>query len=170
MKMVDFLGHIVSEKGISCDPSKIASVKDWPVPKTRTEVLAFKGLASYYRRFVKNFSDISGPLCALTSIKVPFVWGEKEQQAFDQLKQALITPVLMALDPRKQYIISTDASAFAIGGVLSQVQIRRSGWSATRLAGLDKRRGTIKPMTRSSLPEWTCFGYGDITFKMGIRR
>lgn len=123
MKMVEFLGHLVSKEGISCDPSKVASVKDWPVPKTRTEVLALKGLAGYYRRFVKNFSDIAGPLSALTSDKVLFVWGEKEQASFDQLKEALITaPVLISPDPTKPYIISTDASAFAIGGVLSQVQ------------------------------------------------
>ena len=123
MRKVDFLGHIVSAEGISVDPSKIASIQEWPVPKTRTEVLAFKGLAGYYRRFVKNFSDIAGPLSALTSDKVPFVWGDVEQQAFDQLKEALTTaPVLMAPDPRAPYVISTDASGFAIGGVLSQVQ------------------------------------------------
>jgi hypothetical protein len=123
MKKLDFLGHIVSEEGIGTDPSKIESVKDWPVPKTRTEVLAFKGLAGYYRRFVKDFSDIAGPLSALTSEKVPFVWGVEEQKSFDQLKHALTTaPVLMAPDPHAPYIISTDASAFAIGGVLSQNQ------------------------------------------------
>jgi hypothetical protein len=121
MAQVDFLGHVVSHAGISTDPSKIESVRDWPVPKTKTEVLSFKGLASYYRRFVSNFSEISGPLSALTSDKVPFIWGKEEQESFDQLKQALITaPVLMSPDPKAPYMISTDASGFAIGGVLSQ--------------------------------------------------
>jgi hypothetical protein len=121
MEKIDFLGHVVSHEGISTDPSKVESVRDWPVPKTRTEVLAFKGLASYYRRFVSNFSEISGPLSALTSEKVPFIWGKVEQESFDNLKQALITaPVLMAPDPAAPYLISTDASGFAIGGVLSQ--------------------------------------------------
>ena len=123
MRMVDFLGHVVSEEGISVDPSKIESVRDWPVPKNRTEVLSFKGLAGYYRRFVKNFSDIASPLSALASDKVPFVWGELEQKAFEHLKLALTTaPVLISPDPKEPYIISTDASGFAIGGVLSQMR------------------------------------------------
>jgi hypothetical protein len=108
MEKVDFLGQIVSAEGIGMDPSKIESVRDWPVPQTRTEVLAFKGLAGYYRRFVKNFSEIAGPLSALSSEKVPFVWGKEEQQSFDQLKLALTTaPVLMAPDAAAPYLIST---------------------------------------------------------------
>jgi hypothetical protein len=143
MKKVDFLGHIVSEEGIATDPSKIESVKDWPVPKTRTEVLAFKGLAGYYRRFVENFSEIAGPLSALTSEKVPFIWGVEEQKSFDQLKHALTTaPVLMAPDPRAPYLISTDASAFAIGGVLSQEQD-----GLERVVAYESRR--LKPAERN---------------------
>jgi hypothetical protein len=122
-RMLEFLGHVVSEEGIMTDPKKVESVRDWPVPKTKTEILSFKGLASYYRRFVKNFSEISGPLSAMTSDKVPFSWGKAEQESFDRLKEALTTaPVIMPPDPRAPYIISTDASGYAIGGVLSQDQ------------------------------------------------
>ena len=81
-KMVQFLGHVVSEKGIETDPEKNAVVRDWPVPVTTKQVRSFLGLCSYYRQFINNFSDIARPLHKLTEKTTIFDWTESCQQAF----------------------------------------------------------------------------------------
>ena len=73
LKSVAFLGHIVSGEGITVDPSKVQAVKDWPVPKSATEIRSFLGLAGYYRRFVQDFSRIAGPLTKLTQKGIKYV-------------------------------------------------------------------------------------------------
>lgn len=118
---VSYLGHIVSEKGIETDPEKTAAVKDWPTPKDKTEVRAFLGLCSYYRRFVKSFSDIAKPLHRLTEEKRQFQWDSECETAFRELKKCLCeTPVLGYPDFKGNFIVDTDASSTGIGGVLSQ--------------------------------------------------
>ena len=67
-----FLGHVISKEGIRTDPSKIDKVKDFPVPKNLTQLRGFLGLASYYRRFIKDFSKIANPLNKLLRKSVPF--------------------------------------------------------------------------------------------------
>jgi hypothetical protein len=116
-----FLGHVVSGKGIEMEKSKIEAVVEWPKPSTVTNVLSFLGLAGYYRRFIKGFSTIAAPLHRLTSKAVSWVWGKGEQTAFDTLKQAMVTaPILAAPDWERPFTVTTDASDFAIGAVLSQ--------------------------------------------------
>ena len=118
---VKYLGHIISAEGIRADPAKVESVREWPVPKTQTEVKSFIGLASYYRRFVKGFADIARPLHQLTEKGKKFRWGDDCQEAFVQLKSRLITaPVLAYPDPQKMFVLDTDASDVGIGAVLSQ--------------------------------------------------
>lgn len=120
---VAFLGHQVSSQGIATDPFKIEMVKEWPVPKNLTEVRSFVGLASYYRRFVLNFSEIACPLYALMNKDHAFIWSEECQKAFETMKDRLTTaPVLaMPLD-NGEYILDTDASYGSVGAVLSQIQ------------------------------------------------
>jgi len=74
LKSVAFLGHIVSGEGITVDPSKVQTVKDWPIPKSATEIRSFLGLAGYYQRFVQDFSRITGPLTKFTQKGVKYVW------------------------------------------------------------------------------------------------
>ena len=119
---VEFLGHIVSGIGIAMDTQKIKAVVDWPVPKNATEVLQFKGLVGFYRRFIKDFSKIAAPLSALTG-DVPFKMGEEELASFNALKTAITTaPVLSPPDPdpAKPFLICCDSSGKALGAVLSQ--------------------------------------------------
>ncbi|GKA54047.1 hypothetical protein Tco_0752996, partial [Tanacetum coccineum] len=71
------------------DPAKIESVKDWASPKTPTEIRQFLGLAGYYRRFIEGFSKIAKPMTKLTQKKVKFKWGDKQEAAFQLLKQKL---------------------------------------------------------------------------------
>ncbi|XP_073045893.1 uncharacterized mitochondrial protein AtMg00860-like [Primulina eburnea] len=93
---VAFLGHIVSQEGIEVIPSKVEAVRDWPVPKSVTEIRSFLGLDGYYRNFIQGFSSITVPLTVLMKKNVKFVWGTDCQEIFDRLKQALtMAPVIV---------------------------------------------------------------------------
>ena len=120
---VSFLGHIVSREGVKCDPAKLEAVAQWPHPETVTEVKSFLGFCTYYRRFIAHFSTVASPLTRLTRKDVDFVWTDKCEQAFRQLKYSLMTaPVLAYPQMGGQFILDTDASNTGIGAVLSQVQ------------------------------------------------
>ena len=119
---VELLGQIVDKCGVHVDEEKISKIKEPSPPMTRKELRSFLGLASYYRRFVPDFGNISKPLNTKTSEKVTFVWTEEMQTSFDTLKQKLITvPVLAYPDYQKAFLVCTDASNKAIGTVLSQL-------------------------------------------------
>ena len=120
---VEFLGHIVSEEGISTNPKKIDSVKNWPKPVTVKQVRSFLGLCSYYRKFILNLSSIAKPLTRLTEKDIKIVWSSDCDQAFENLKTSLVnTPVLVYPDLTKPFILDTDTSGVGIGAVLSQKQ------------------------------------------------
>ncbi|GKB29340.1 retrotransposon protein, putative, ty3-gypsy subclass, partial [Tanacetum coccineum] len=105
--------------GIHVDPTKFDSIKDWASPKTPTEIRQFLGLAGYYERFVEGFSKIAKP--KLTQKKVKFVWGDKQEAAFQLLKQKLCSAPIMALpEGSKDFIIYCDASIKGLGAVLMQ--------------------------------------------------
>lgn len=116
-----FLGHVISKDGIRTDPGKISKVKDFPRPTNLTQLRGFLGLASYYRRFIKDFSKIANPLNKLLKKNVPFNWTNAQQQAFEYLKNCLISsPILTYPQWNRPFILFTDASTFALGAVLSQ--------------------------------------------------
>jgi hypothetical protein len=83
---VVLLGHQVSANGIAPDEEKIKIIKEWPIPKCKKELRAFLGTASYYRRFVHNFSMIASPLSQMTSSKIDSIWNNLKQLAFDKLR------------------------------------------------------------------------------------
>jgi len=121
VKEVEFLGHIVSGTSVRTDPKKIEAVMNWPKPVNVKQVQSFLGLCNYYRRFIKGFSLIAHPLFQLTKKNIKFEWSEKCSKAFEELKHKLTTaPVLQLPVPKKQFILETDASHFALGCVLSQ--------------------------------------------------
>lgn len=122
-RKVNFLGHIVSESGIECDPEKISKISSWPTPRCVRQVRSILGLASYYRKFVPEFSEICKPLYGLTEKGVKFVWSPECEEAFQALKSRLVSAPILAY-PRDDdpYILDTDASDVGIGAVLSQVQ------------------------------------------------
>ncbi|XP_076247766.1 uncharacterized protein LOC143187432 [Calliopsis andreniformis] len=118
-----YLGHIVTGKGVKTDPEKIRAIAEWPVPANIKELRSFLGLCTYYRKFVRNFSDIAKPLHQLTENKQTFIWTEQHQKTFERLKSCLISsPVLAYPIEGADFILDTDASNVAIGAVLSQVQ------------------------------------------------
>jgi len=117
---VAFLGHLVLEHGIDPMPDKLQAIKDWPTPQCLRYVRAFYGLASYYRRFVKEFAIKSKALTRLMRKNATFCWTPEAQQAFDSLKDALCNAVTLAFpSPGQTVILDTYAFDVACSGILS---------------------------------------------------
>ena len=133
-KKVKYVGYIVSEDGVECDPDKIDKVRNWPTPKCPEDVRQFVGFAGFYRKFVKNFSQIVKPLYEVmpvqnqkrskkTKSSNDFIWGTAQEQAFQELKNRLTTaPVLAYPEYTIPFSIYTDACGQGIGAVLCQTQ------------------------------------------------
>lgn len=136
---IKYLGHTISEKGIQGNDEKIKAITDWKRPETVESLRSFLGLASYFRKFVRDFSKIAGPLHDLVTKKLAqhnvrssrkgheiglvSDWGEKEEKAFKTLKQKLTeAPTLAFADFDKPFILETDASFEGLGAILSQKQ------------------------------------------------
>ncbi|KAK3250902.1 hypothetical protein CYMTET_39736 [Cymbomonas tetramitiformis] len=126
-KSLRFLGHTISADGCRPQHDKVAAVRDWPELQSVTHVRQFLGLAGYYRRFIHCFSEIAQPLTRLTKSDVAWEWGPYQQWAFEELKAALISAPVLALPDTKgaadgsaPFVVQTDASGIALGGVLMQ--------------------------------------------------
>ena len=136
---VTYLGHVISKDGIHTDPDKVAAVVNWPNPHDVSTLQQFLGFVGFYRRFIKNFSTIAAPLHELLrghcnipakkkkkSVKhrpLPFKWEDRQQKAFERLKQSLTTaPVLGFSDPHLPFELHVDASTHGLGAVLYQKQ------------------------------------------------
>ncbi|XP_047236631.1 uncharacterized mitochondrial protein AtMg00860-like [Girardinichthys multiradiatus] len=97
------------------DPSKVKAVSEWPTPLDRKQLQRFLGFANFYRRFVRNYSQVSAPLHAITSPKVRFEWNDQAEEAFVKLKKLFTTaPVLRSPNPERQFIVEVDASSTGI--------------------------------------------------------
>ncbi|GBG58752.1 hypothetical protein CBR_g152 [Chara braunii] len=119
---ISFLGHMVSDKGLQPEPQKVAALRDASVPTTITQVCAFLGLASYYRRFIQGFAAIAGPLTNLLRKDHSLIWTPECDQAFSKLKAVLISAlVLIRPDPEKPFVLITDWQPEAISAILAQV-------------------------------------------------
>jgi hypothetical protein len=146
---INFLGHVASEDGIGTDPDKCSALEGWPIPTSAKALRQFLGFAGYYRRFVKDFSKVAKPLFALTSrpkkgsrkakSDPPFTWTPECQEAFDHLRQSLMSPPILAYpDYSQPFILYTDASNLGLGAVLSQVQDGKERVIAYASRGLRK--------------------------------
>lgn len=123
-KEIGYLGHIISKDGVRPDPKKLEAVSKFPQPKNRRNIKQFLGLAGYYRKFIPNFAKIAKPLTNLLKIENKFNWGLEAEAAFNQLKEKLCTqPLLQYPDFKKPSILTTDASDYAVGAVLSHGEI-----------------------------------------------
>ncbi|KAI2644119.1 Transposon Tf2-9 polyprotein [Labeo rohita] len=118
---VPFLGYIVSAEGMRMDPEKIKAVVDWPSPDSRKALQRFLGFANFYRRFIRNYSQLAAPLTALTSPRMAFRWSDAAEAAFANLKRRFVSaPILVTPDPSRQFVVEVDASEVGVGAVLSQ--------------------------------------------------
>nr|GEY28346.1 hypothetical protein [Tanacetum cinerariifolium] len=116
-----FLKNVIDSRGIHVDPAKIESIKDWASPKTPTEIRQFLGLAGYYRRFIEGFSKIAKSMTKLTKKGIKFDWGEKEESAFQLIKQKLCSAPILALpEGSEDFVVYCDASHKVLGAVLMQ--------------------------------------------------
>ncbi|XP_074292742.1 putative mitochondrial protein AtMg00860 [Silene latifolia] len=105
---VAFLGYIVSGRGITVDRDKVAAIQSWPTPKTITEVRGFHGLASFYRRFIKNLIRLLLQLRVYEERRVPL--GESAQQSFERIKKLMCeTPILKLPDFDQLFEVECDA-------------------------------------------------------------
>lgn len=120
-KEVMYLGHLITQNGVKPDPKKIEAIQNYPIPKTPKDIKAFLGLAGYYRRFIENFSKLSQPLTKLLKKDEPFIWTSLQQDSFETLKTKLCEePILQYPNYSEIFNLTTDASNYAIGSVLSQ--------------------------------------------------
>ncbi len=118
---VSFLGYIISSEGVRMDPDKVKVVVDWPSPDSRKALQRFLGFANFYRRFIRNFSQLAAPLTALTSPRTTFRWSDTAEAVFTKLKSRFVSPpILIAPDPSRQFVVEVDASEVGVGAVLSQ--------------------------------------------------
>ena len=156
---VDYVGYTVSERGISADPQKIDKVRNWPTPKNPDDVRQFVGFAGFYRRFIKDFSTIVKPLNELMPSthqkkkarpKTPdnWNWGERQENAFQELKQKLTSaPILAYSNSNLPYELHIDASGDALGAVLYQEQdgnMRVISYASRTLNKSEKNYPTMK--------------------------
>ncbi|CAN6544176.1 unnamed protein product [Malus baccata var. baccata] len=120
------LGHIVSERGIEVDKSKIDLVRYLPSPTSVREVRSFLGHAGFYKRFIKDFSKISNPLCRLLQKDVAFDFNEECEKAFNHLKEMLTSaPIIVPPDWSLPFELMCDASDYALGAILGQRKEKR---------------------------------------------
>eukprot|EP00253_Pinus_taeda_P031052 PITA_31052 len=117
-----YLGFVIAENELKMDPEKVVAIVSWPSPKNLFDVRSFHGLASFYRKFIRNFSEICAPMLdTIKKVNQPFHWTEAAENNFQILKKKIIErPVLRLPDFNKLFQVRCDASGTAIGAVLSQ--------------------------------------------------
>lgn len=145
---VTYLGHIIGENGVRPDPKKLAAVRNFPTPKNLKNIRQFLGLAGYYRRFIADFSRTASPLSNMLKKGAAFKWTRDAQHAFETLRESLCKePILQYPDFEREFILTTDASDFAIGGVLSQGDVGQDlpiGYASRVLNPAEKNYSTIE--------------------------
>jgi len=126
---IKYLGIIILENKVQIDEEKLLGVLEWPVPTKVKQVQAFLGFANFYCRFIENFAKMSKPLSNLTKKDCTWNWGIEQQNAFEVLKKAFtMAPILRIPNDKDLFKLSTDASNFVIGTILSQKDMQTNLW------------------------------------------
>jgi len=120
-KETEYLGYVISPQGLRMDKEKIRTIRDWKEPTNVKGIQSFLGFANFYQRFIRDYSKITTPLSSLTRKEKAWEWGDKQQETFEMLKEAMITePILQHFNLERAVTIETDASDYAIGAICSQ--------------------------------------------------
>lgn len=118
---VHYLGHVITPEGVRPNPDKIKAINEFPLPKTQKEIKSFLGLLGYYRRFIKDFAKITKPMTKCLKKNAKVIHGNDFLECFKICKEMFINdPILQYPDFSKEFILTTDASNYALGAVLSQ--------------------------------------------------
>lgn len=117
---VDYLGHVISAKGVAMDPSKISSILHWSTPHNVRAVRGFLGLTANYLRFIQGYEKVTQPLTDLLKKSLGFNWTAKEHRTFELKERMITAAVLSRPDFSKPFIIECDASGRGLGAVLIQ--------------------------------------------------
>ena len=160
---MEFLGHIVSQEGISVDLAKIDAILQWERPKNVTEICSFLRLAGYFRCFIEGFSRITAPLARLTRKDVKFVWDDSCELAFVELKQKLTSAYFLTVpDSQETYVVYTDAPGTGLGCVLMQHR-KVVAYASRQLKPHEKNYPTHNLELAAivfALKIWRCYLYG----------
>lgn len=169
-----YLGYVVDARGLRTDPEKVQAILNFPTPSCRKDLKRFLGTATWYRRFVPNFSTIAGPLNALTSNKKkapPFSWSTEADAAFNKLKECLISaPVLSCPDYSRPFEVHTDASNYGVGAMLTQTVEgveRPVAYMSKSLIGAERNYSITERETLAvliALEHWRCYLENGQTF------
>ena len=125
-RSVKFLGHIVSEEGVTVDPAKVSSVQNVPIPKNKTDVRSFLGLTGYYRRFIADYASRSKPLVDLTKKKPLFQWTKEAEDAFKEMKDCLTSaPALRCPDFSSSSLFSSSSTPMPVTMALEQFSLKK---------------------------------------------
>ena len=125
---VEFLGHVIGKDGVQIDPTKVEAVTQMGEPTDIAQLRRFLGMVNQVGKYIPNLADITKPLRVLLSKNNAWLWTEAQQKAFDDVKKALVSaPTLALYDPAKETRVSSDASSFGLGSVLTQAQ-EDGGW------------------------------------------
>lgn len=169
-----YLGYVVDARGLRTDPEKVDAILNFPTPTNKKELKRFLGTATWYRRFVPEFSTVAGPLNKLTSNSKkapPFKWSPEADLAFNSLKESLVSaPVLSCPDYSKPFAVHTDASNYGVGAMLTQIfdgnehpvaYMSRSFTGAEKNYSITERE-TLAVLT--ALEHWRCYLENGQTF------
>ena len=164
---VEYLGHVITGQSIRPVRSKTEAVDKWPTPTDIAAVRSFLGFCNFYRRFVLNFAQRAHALTHLTKKNVPWTWGSSEDSAFLDLKKAMTTaPVLVHPDPKRKYVVETDASRLGMGATLLQDHGHGLQPCAYFSKGLTKAQANYSPYDleatalRAALQHWSHYLLG----------
>ena len=112
---IKYLGRVVSAEGMKPDPKAVAKLRDWEIPRNKTQSQSFLEFANYYREFIPWHAKLVALLHAVTGLNVTFTWGPEQQKAFNEIKKAPIEATALAQpDSEGEFVLDTDASAVAI--------------------------------------------------------
>jgi len=146
---VIFLGHIISEKGISMDPDKIKVINDFQPPRTKKQIQSFLGFINFYRKFIRDLSQDTEQLSMLTKKDTMWIWGASQQQAFDNIKKRFLEDIVIQFpDFTKEFCLNTDASTTHVGAELYQVneegQHQTLGFASRTLNSAERNYNTTE--------------------------